>query len=314
MLSHSPGAVVRPWPHSLLGPVPFFPSLIPCLYPTRPPATLWRRPTGFSSIWGPFCAPCTGRSLPVPFCLGGLFPSGPVTGPSSWPRPTFPRYPCPFLTWSPAFSSFFSRANRGPSSAPFAPTRSPAACSLCAFRLPAVLCGFVFFSFFGLPPPLPAVHSALWFPALASFVGLLFFYPPPCMHARQHCTDHRLTAPLSVPLRSHRPRVACPLAVPGHARWAPLLRVTLLSSLSSLPSPPCPVTRFSPSLLLLLFCSVCSPLLFPSPGLYLARSHAPLRLRTFLRHVGRLGRPPQVPLLGGFPHLPPPPASPPSVP
>ena len=44
-------------------PCPF----IPCLYPTGPPATLWRGPTGSSSIWGPFCAPSTGRSLPAPF-------------------------------------------------------------------------------------------------------------------------------------------------------------------------------------------------------------------------------------------------------
>ena len=46
------------------GPIP---SLIPCLYPTGPPATLWRGPTGSSSIRGPFRAPSTGRSLPAPF-------------------------------------------------------------------------------------------------------------------------------------------------------------------------------------------------------------------------------------------------------
>ena len=45
-------------------------SLIPCLYPTRLPATLWRGPTGSSSIWGPFQAPSTGCSLPAP----ALFP------------------------------------------------------------------------------------------------------------------------------------------------------------------------------------------------------------------------------------------------
>ena len=40
--------------------------LIPCFYPTGPPATLWRGPTGSSSIRGPFCAPSTGRSPPAP--------------------------------------------------------------------------------------------------------------------------------------------------------------------------------------------------------------------------------------------------------
>ena len=34
------------------------PALIPCFYPTGPPATLWRRPEV------PFCAPCTGCSHP----------------------------------------------------------------------------------------------------------------------------------------------------------------------------------------------------------------------------------------------------------
>ena len=50
-------------PGLLCGPIP---SLIPCLYPIGPPATLWREPTGSSSIWGPFCAPSTGRSPPAP--------------------------------------------------------------------------------------------------------------------------------------------------------------------------------------------------------------------------------------------------------
>ena len=71
---------------------PLYRSLIPCLYPSGPPATIWRGPTGSSSIRGPFRAPCTGRSLPAPLWWGGLFPSGPVGGPSSWPRPRFPLY------------------------------------------------------------------------------------------------------------------------------------------------------------------------------------------------------------------------------
>ena len=54
--AQSPGLLWRP-----------IPSLIPCLYPTGPPANLWRGPTGSSSIRGPFRAPSTGRSLRAPF-------------------------------------------------------------------------------------------------------------------------------------------------------------------------------------------------------------------------------------------------------
>ena len=48
-------------------PLQLFPSRIPCLYPTGPPPTHWRGPTGSSSIRGPFRAPCTGRSYPACF-------------------------------------------------------------------------------------------------------------------------------------------------------------------------------------------------------------------------------------------------------
>ena len=59
-----PSVPCTPYPAGLLcGPIP---SLIPCLYPTRPPATLWRGPTGSSSIRGLFRAPSTGRSFPAP--------------------------------------------------------------------------------------------------------------------------------------------------------------------------------------------------------------------------------------------------------
>ena len=62
---------------------PLIPSLIPCLYPTRPPATPWRGPTGSSSIRGPFRAPCTGRSDPIPLsrvhgAFSSPFPDDPV--------------------------------------------------------------------------------------------------------------------------------------------------------------------------------------------------------------------------------------------
>ena len=59
----------------ILAPGPI-PSLILCLYPTGPPATQWRGPTGTSSIWEPFRAPCTGRSYPIPFSRAlGVFSS-----------------------------------------------------------------------------------------------------------------------------------------------------------------------------------------------------------------------------------------------
>ena len=70
-------------------PCPF----IPCLYPTGSPATLWRGPTGTSSIRGPLRAPSTGRSLPAPvpflLCRGpGLIPWA-VVRPHPIPHPVF---------------------------------------------------------------------------------------------------------------------------------------------------------------------------------------------------------------------------------
>ena len=292
---------------------PLFPSLIPCFYPTGPPATLWRGPTGFSSIRGPFCAPCTGRSLPALFCLGGLFPSGPVGGPSSWPRIRFPHYPCLFPTWSPAF--FFPRSTRGPSSAPFAPTRSPVPSSLCAVRPQAVPCGFVLRFFFVVCPPLFSlcvsclVDSCPCRVALFSFV---FFYPPPCMDARQHCTGNRVTAPLGVRLRSPHPLGACPWAVPGQARWAPVPRVTLLSFLSSLSSPPRHLPLARPLTAALLLC-VLSVALLHARAVSGALSRASLPPPCSRSCRPTLAASPGT-SLGGFPCRSPPPASPLSAP
>ena len=50
-------------PGLLCGPIP---SLIPCLYPTGPPATLWHESTGSSFIRGTFRAPSTGGAPPAP--------------------------------------------------------------------------------------------------------------------------------------------------------------------------------------------------------------------------------------------------------
>ena len=169
----------------------------------------------------------------------------------------------------------------------------PARSVLCSLRR----CIVVFF-FVVCPPSLSRCVSCL----VVSCPCCVFFLPSSlqprtsALHA-----GHRVEAPLGVHLRSLRPRRACPLAVTGQARWAPLPRVTLLSSLSSLPSPPPPATCPLSALLLLLSCSVCSLLLFPSPGLYPARSHAPLRLRPVLLPVGRLGQPPKGPLRGDSP-------------
>ena len=96
--SHTPFSVPSPFP------------IIPCSYPTGPPATFWRGPTGSCSIWGPFRVPSTGRSLPSSFRLVVCLLWNPW-----WvllPGPHFPRYPCPFPTWSPAVAVFFSRASR----------------------------------------------------------------------------------------------------------------------------------------------------------------------------------------------------------
>ena len=65
--------------------------IIPCLYPTGSPATLWRWPTGSSSIRGPFRAPYPGShpSCPFPLCRGpGLIPWA-VVRPHPIPHPVF---------------------------------------------------------------------------------------------------------------------------------------------------------------------------------------------------------------------------------
>ena len=64
-------------------PSPFY--IIPCLYPTGPPATLWHGPTGSSSIRGPFRATSMGRSLPdpapFPFAASPAYSPGLLCGP-----------------------------------------------------------------------------------------------------------------------------------------------------------------------------------------------------------------------------------------
>ena len=176
--SHTPLSAPSPYPS------------IPCFYPTGPPATLWRGPTGSASCLGPARATSTVRSLPVPFRLGGVLSSGPVVVPSSWP----PRPPLPVLfpnlvTCCCCFCTFSSRATRGLSSArllhpgPPPPARSALLALLCR-------CG-VLFGFF-LPPPSP--------PCLLPCGSLL----PACTHNNSaqaicHCS----------------PRCSCPVPSPS---------------------------------------------------------------------------------------------------
>ena len=84
-----PRDVPFPVATSLHWPSPCVPSCIPCLYPTGPPATQWRGPTGSSSIRGPFRAPCTGCSYPVHLLSADLFPVllGAVVRPLPHPFP-----------------------------------------------------------------------------------------------------------------------------------------------------------------------------------------------------------------------------------
>ena len=218
---------------------PLFPSLIPCLYPTGPPATLWRWPTGSSSIQGPFLAPLHGSLPSRPLVFGWFLSFTTCSGPFFLVPPPFPQLPVPIPHLVTCGFCFVARYPR------------PLICTVCSYSFPCCLLAqccapsggalrFFLFIFLARPPPFPGVRSALWFPSLAAFVG--FFNPPSCMHACQHCTGHRVTAPLGVRLRSPCLRGACPLAICGQARWAPLPHVTLLPSLS-FPPPPSPVSR-----------------------------------------------------------------------
>ena len=127
-----------------------------------------------------------------------------------------PRYPCISPTRSPFAVVFllccflFVFFSRNPRSlfCPFALPRSPAARSLCASHPPEALWGFVRVFFF---------HRA-------SCLAV-----PSSLYART-TTLHRssVTAHFGALFLSHRPPVAWPLAVAGHARWAPLPRVRLI--------------------------------------------------------------------------------------
>ena len=124
------------------------------------------------------------------------------------------------------------------------------------------------------------------------------------MHTQQHCIAICLGS-VWCSRQSHHHPVARPLAVPGHARWAPLpcdpviyayVEVNLLSLLSTLPFPLSPARPLSVVLLLRVLAAVV-----PAPWLFLVRSHAPQGFRPVFGPVGRPGRPPQTPLQGDPP-------------
>ena len=159
-----------------------------------------------------------------------------------WPRGSEPASPVPIprrATW--VFFSL-SRATRGPSSAPFAPTRSPAPCLLCAVRPPAVHCGFfLVFLFSDCPPPLSLCVSCL---VVSCPCGVFFLRSS--LHARTSalhlssgygspgCLSQVTSPSPGVPLGGPRPiQVNSP-----PSRHSPLF---LLFSLS--PPPPSPLSR-----------------------------------------------------------------------
>ena len=227
-----------PW--LLCGPIP---SLIPCLYPTGPPATLWRGPTGSSSIWEPFRAPSTSRSPPAPApysCAAShavLVPWGRRVVLATRPflsRPLFPAscffFGPPATLWRGPPGPLHSRV-RFVSLALVAPFPPPSACVVCSLQDPcwvplpgpraprypchpppwspvavgSVLCSY---DFFFAPPAVPRLpfllrpvpppparfvpHALLWRCGVlfAFFFAVLSaaWFPPPCMHAQQHCT------------------------------------------------------------------------------------------------------------------------------
>ena len=108
--------------------------IIPCLYPTGSQATLWRGPTGSSSIWGPLRAPSTGRSLPAPV----PFPcaAAPAYSPGLLCGPIPSLIPCLYPTGQPATlwrgptgSSSIRELFRAPSTGRSLPALFPCAAS-----------------------------------------------------------------------------------------------------------------------------------------------------------------------------------------
>ena len=140
---------------------------------------------------------------------------------------------------------------------------------------------------FGLPPPASGSASFLVVPSsLDARTSALHWSSG---HGSPLCSSTVPSPSWGVPLGGPRP---CQVGAPP-SRPSPLFPL-----FSPLPSPPPPLSLARPLTAALLL--RCSALVFPVPGLYLARSHVPLGLSPVFRPVGRLGRPPQIPL-GGTP-------------
>ena len=288
--------------------------IIPCLYPTGSTATLWRGPTGSSSIRGPLRAPKTGRSLPAPV----PFPC--ATAPAYSPRllcsPIRSLIPCLYPTGPPAT---LSRGPTGSSSirglfcapstgrSPSAPAPHSCAASH-AVLVPSGRCVALATRPF-LSRLLVVLRGVVRVCVFLFFRRAFFRVVPSSLHART-TTLHRHLSRFRSVLSSgptailwHRPwrSRAMPGGRPSFATkpFSPRC-CTLIFFLSSPPSPP---LCLLPALLVLFSCSVCSPVVVPAPWLYLARPHAPLGFCPVFRPVGRPGRPPQTPFRGDSPFV-----------
>ena len=272
-MSHSPllHPLNRPVPSVPWTPYPFgplcgpshtpFPALsscpsIPCLYPTRSPATLWRWPTGASSFQAPFRAPSTGRSLPapVPFACAAALASSP--GLSCGPIPSL--IPClypigpPATPWrGPTGSSSIRGPFRAPSTGRSPPSPAPLSCAVSLAVLVTWGCG-VALATRPFLSRLLVVLSAFVSPFLILFSAFCFFFfffswfPPPCMHAQHHCIA--ISFLFGAHVQSLRHPVALPLAVPGRAgRPSHSARVAVQVSALSPLYPPLPSVLCPPS-------------------------------------------------------------------
>ena len=210
-------------PFSVPSPSPFIPSL----YPTGRPATLWRGLTGSSSIWGPFRVPSTGRSLPAPLHLGGVFLSGPIRGPLLLAPPPLPPadVPIPHLvTCGLVFFCLHAPPGAPPLHRLLLPVPPLPACSV----LYAIWrCFVVLISFSVCPPPLSRCASC--------------HVVPSSLHARTsalHCSSGHGSPRCSSPVPSPSLGVALGGTRPYQVGPPPSRHSFLFPLFCPLPSPP----------------------------------------------------------------------------
>ena len=200
-----------PSPHTFTGPIPAsrgfpipwgrcvapapIPSLIPCLYPTGPPATPWRGPTGSSSIRGPLHALCMGS--PIHSASSAHSAHSPPHIPVRVVWPLFP-----------------SRVTFGPPMFWHENTAGPRGCGLAGTPLhvpPLGLGGQLCSVFCMLAPPavLPSLTSSC-IPPMAHCASDV--YPSPLMAEAPSfcCSPHTWLGRIAV----------CVICALGHARWA----------------------------------------------------------------------------------------------